>query len=85
MKDGASIKELVGLDAKMFLFRVDDSIDHKKAKCMNKSVVIKTIHGKHKDVLLNNKCFKFSKNRIESKNHSNRNLCNQKNFFFLPW
>ena len=64
MKDGASLKKLVGLNAQMCLFWVDDSIHHKKGKCMNKNVVLKTVHGKHKDVLLNNKCFSFLMNRI---------------------
>ena len=36
---------------------------------MNKNVVATLTHNEYKDVLLNNKCFKHSMNRIQSKNH----------------
>ena len=54
---------------KMYSFLVDDSSEHKKAKCVNKNVVVIISHNEHKDVLLNNKCLKHSMNRIQSKNH----------------
>ena len=70
MKDetaGAAIKGFVGLKPKMYSFLVDDSSEHKKAKDMNKNVVAS--HNEYKDGLLNNKCFRHSINRIQSKNH----------------
>ena len=42
MKDettGITIKELVGLQPKMYSFLVGDNSEHKKAKCVNKNVV----------------------------------------------
>ena len=42
MKDettGITIKELVGLQPKMYSFLVGDNSEHKKAKCVNKNFV----------------------------------------------
>ena len=64
-----AIEENAGLWPKMYSFLVDDSSEHKKAKCVNKNVVAIISHNEHKDVLLNNKCLKHSMNRIQSKNH----------------
>ena len=72
MKDetaGVAIKEFVGLKPKMYSFLVDDSSEHKKAMDVNKNFVTGISHNEYSDVLLNNKCWRHSMNRIESKNH----------------
>ena len=46
----AAIKEFVELKTKMYSSLVDDSIEHKKSKYVNKSVVAKISHGEYKDV-----------------------------------
>ena len=49
MKDetpAVAIREFVGLKPKMYLYLVDDSSEHNKAK----------VHSEYKDVFLNNKC-----------------------------
>ena len=53
----------------MYSFLADDSIEHKKAKCLNKNVIAKVSHNEYKYVLLNKKCLRHSINRIQSKNH----------------
>ena len=53
MKDkikGAVIKEFLGLKSNMYLFLVDDSIEHKKAKGMNKNAVAKISDTEYKHV-----------------------------------
>ena len=52
----------------MYLFLVDDSSEHKKAKDVNKNTVGTISHGEYKGVLLNKKCLRHSMNRIQSKN-----------------
>ena len=42
-------------------------VEHKKAKGVNENVVAKTNYCEYKEVLLNNKCFMHSMNRIQSK------------------
>ena len=37
---------------------------------MNKNAVSAIIHNEYKDVLLNNKCLRHSRNRIQSKEHT---------------
>ena len=72
MKDetaGVAIKEFVGLKPKMYSFLVDDSSEHKKAMDVNKNFVTGISHNEYSDVLLNNKCWRHSMNRTESKNH----------------
>ena len=53
----------------MYLFLINDSSEHKKAKGVNKNVVATISHNEYKDVLLYNKCVRHSKNTIQSKNH----------------
>ena len=65
---GVAIEEFVGLNPKMYSFLVDNS-EHKKAKGVNKNVVVAISHNEYKDVLLNNKCIRHSMNRIQSKDH----------------
>ena len=53
MKDetsGVAIEEFVGLKPKIYLFLVDDSNEHKKAKGVNKNDVVTINHNKSKDV-----------------------------------
>ena len=73
MKDetsGVAIEEFVELKAKMYLFLVvDNNSEHKKAKSLNKNVVVTISHNEYKYVLLNNKCLSHSVNRIQSKDH----------------
>ena len=67
MKDktgGAAIKEFGGLKLNMHLFLVDVSSEHKKAKCVNKTVVATISHGEYKDVLWNKKCLRHLMNII---------------------
>ena len=52
----------------MYSFLVDNS-EHKKAKVTNRNVVPTISHNEHKDVLLNNKCIRYSKDRIQRKEH----------------
>ena len=54
---GAIIKEFVGLKPEMYSFLVDDSIEYKKAKRVNKNVVEKITHSEYKGVLFNEKMF----------------------------
>ena len=53
----------------MYLFLVDGSSEHKKAKGKNKNVAVIINHNKYKDILLNNKCLRHSVNRILCKNY----------------
>ena len=64
-----SVKELVGLKQKMYLFLVDFSVEHKKAKGANKNAAATISHNKYKNVLLNKKCLRHSMNRILSKTY----------------
>ena len=50
-------------------FLVDDSCEHKKEQGENKNVIATISHNEYKDVLLNNKCLRYSMNRIQSKYH----------------
>ena len=63
------IKEFDELKPKMYSYLVDDNIEHKKAKGVNKNVVVTISHNKYKDILLNNKSLGHSMNRIQSKDH----------------
>ena len=78
--DGVTIIELVGLKPKMYSFFVGNS-EHEKAKGVNKNVVPTISHNENKNVLLNNKCFRHSTNRIQSKNY--RIQIYQINSFFI--
>ena len=53
----------------MYSFLVHDSSEHKKAKGVNKNVVVTISHSECKDVLLNHKCLRHSMTRIQSKNY----------------
>ena len=60
MKDeegNAAIKKIVELKSnKAFMF-IDDSSEHKNAKCAKKNIVPITSHFEQKDILLNNNIF----------------------------
>ena len=51
------------------MFLVGESSELKKAKGINKNVVVAMSHNIYKDNFLNNKCLRHSKNWIQSKNH----------------
>ena len=72
MKDkttSVSIKEFVGLKPKMYSFLVNDSSDHKKAKSVNKNVVVTISFNEYKNVLCNQKCLRHLMKRTQSNNH----------------
>ena len=52
---GVAVEDFVGLKAKVDWFLVNDSIEHNKAKGVNKNVVSRINHSEYIDVLLNNK------------------------------
>ena len=53
----------------MYSFLVDYTSEHKKAKDVNKNVILAISHNEYKDDLLNQKCLRYSTNRNKSKNH----------------
>ena len=72
MKDetaSVAIEEFVGINPRMYSCLVDDNIEHKKAKGVNKSVVATISHNEYKDLLLNEKFLRHLMNRIQSKDH----------------
>ena len=69
MKDetaGVAIKEFIRLTPKMYTFLIDNG-ENKNGKGVNRVVIISLT--KYKDVLLKNKCIRYSINRIQSKDH----------------
>ena len=64
-----AIEEFVGVEPKMYSYLVDDNSEHKKAKCINKSIVQTISPTEYKDVLMNRKYLRYSLNRIQSKDH----------------
>ena len=72
MKDegaGVAIEDFVGLQPSIQQFLVNADNELRKAKDVNRNVVATIIHNKHKDVLLNIKSFRHSRNRIQSKDY----------------
>ena len=72
MKDettAVAIEEFSGLKPKLYPYFVDDNSEHEKAKGVNKNVVVTISHNEYKDVLLNEKCLRYSMNRIQGKGH----------------
>ena len=70
MKDetaGVAIEEFVWLKPKMYWYLVDNNRENKKAKGVNKNVVVTISHNEYKDVLLNKKCLRHSMNSIQKK------------------
>ena len=53
---GIFIDKFVGLKPKMYSILLNDSSEYKKAKGVNKNVVVKISHNDNKNVLLNKKC-----------------------------
>ena len=66
---GVTIEEFVKLKRKMYSLLLDDNIEHKKAKGVNRNVVVTVRHNEYKNVLLNNKYFRHLINRIQSKDY----------------
>ena len=62
------IEESVGFKPKAYSFLVDNS-KHKKINGVNKNVVVRINHNEYQDVLLNNKCIRYSMNRVQSKDY----------------
>ena len=52
---------------------------------MNKNIVATINHNKYKDVLLNKKCLRNSKNRIQNEDHRNRIGTYDINKISLSW
>ena len=72
MKDetaGFVIEEFAGLKPKMYSCLVDDNCKHKKAKGVNRYIVVTIRHNEYEGILLNKKCLRHSINRIQSKYH----------------
>ena len=70
MKDetgGVAIEEFIRLKSKVYFSCADDNSKHKIAKNVNKNIVATICHNEYKDVLLNKKCLRNSKNRIQNK------------------
>ena len=51
----------------MYSFLVDDNNEHKKATRINRNVVVAISHNECKNVMLDDKCVRYTKNRIQSK------------------
>ena len=66
---GVAIEEFVGLKPKMYSYSVDDISKHKKTKGVNVNVYATTKHNEYRDVLLNEKCLRYSMYTIQSKEH----------------
>ena len=64
-----ALEYIFALKSKMYSFLADDSIQHKKAKCVSNNVAAAISHNEYKDVLSNKKCLSYSMGRIKSKNH----------------
>ena len=86
MKDetaGVAIEEFFELKPKMYSYLVDGNREDKKTKGINKSIVAMIISpNEYQDVLLSKKCLRYSRNRIQSKDHIIRTYEISK-FFFL--
>ena len=54
---------------KKYLVIDDDNREHKEPKDVNRNAVATKSLNEHKDVFLNNKCLRYSVNRIQSKDH----------------
>ena len=72
MKDetgSVAIKQILGLYQMIYFFLMDDSSENRKAKSVNKNVVVTISHNKSKDVWLNKKYLRHSMNIIKIKFH----------------
>ena len=66
---GVRIEVSVRLKPKIHSYFVDDNNEHKKAKGINKNIVVTINQNEYKDVLLNKKYLRHSINGIQSKGH----------------
>ena len=57
------------MKANVYSFLVGDNGEHKKVKDVNTNVVATISNNEYKDILLNNKCLRYSISRIESKDY----------------
>ena len=72
MKDktaGDAITKFVVLRAKMYSYFADYNNEYKKAKGVNRNIVAPISQNEYKNVLLSNKCIRYTMNRIQSKDH----------------
>ena len=53
----------------MYPFLLDDTSEHKKAKCVNENIVATIINSEYKDVLFNKKCLSHSIDRAQTKDY----------------
>ena len=60
---------------------VEDNSEHKKGKGVNRNIISTISHNKYKHALLNNKCLRHSKNRIESEDRGIETYETKKNSF----
>ena len=56
MKDETAGVVTVGLKSKIYSYLVNDNSEYKKAKGVNRNVVVTISHNEYKDILLNKKC-----------------------------
>ena len=80
--EGLAIETFSGLKPKLYSFLIDDNSKHKKAKGVNKNVFATISHNEYIDILLNNKCLRHSRNRIQSKDHR---IGQRQSFIVLLW
>ena len=66
---GVATKEFGKLKQKMYWPLVDDSSRNKRAKGVNKNVVVTISHSEHKGVFFNKKCLRYSMSKIRGKDH----------------
>ena len=78
---GFAIEEFFELKPKMYSYLVDGNREQKKTKGINKSISIN--HNEYQDVLFNKKCLRYSRNRIQSKDHRIGTYEINKFFFLL--
>ena len=70
MKDetaGVVIEQFIGLKPKTYSYLVNENSEHKKEKGGNRNVVATINDNEYKDILQNEKCLRYSMNRMKSK------------------
>ena len=76
MKDetrSVAIEEFVRLEPKMYSFLVDNS-EYKKSEGVKRKVFAIISQNDYKDVLLNNRCIRYSINKIQSKDRRQEDI-----------
>ena len=86
MKDktgDVSIEKFIGLKPNTYSFVVDDSVEHKKAKYVNKNLVATISQDKYENILLNQKRLRHSMISIQSNKHRIGTYEINKNLFIM--